>query len=237
MHPATAAADGPLLTRVAAPAAASGSTSKPAGEVPCVVPNEFARTSLRKMLERGLPRVDLRGLAQQLNTALLTHNTGLFNAAVSTLLHGVPYQIAEEPLREHVYHGALYGVLRFLSSVTGSHVSSEESVLSGRPDIVIKLARTKATPPAVWIVELGVYKGDKTVGDKLNQAQQYAAAYETDELLVCALVVEKNGSASQSKGGVVVHMEWRRRVRVDGTTTTWVPVAAALPRAAPVATH
>lgn len=228
------------------PPAPSGSAgaAKPAagGTVLAVVPNLYARQAMRAMLASalGLKFDSVEAEAQKAKVALMTHNPWGFSDAVQTLLQSVPHQYnkaavvaaTEEgvatvaggattqapgaTLREAAFQATLHGFLTGIASPRHFTFEAEWPVQAGRADFRIQFQAAGALPAATWVIELGV---NTTVDEKLTQAMQYAAAL-SGEVLVCAVVVEKRGSASTKRNAVIVHVSWQRR---EGGTWVAVP--------------
>lgn len=183
-------------------------------------PNEYARQSLLRLLEKAEPAARL--IVPQLASALHSRDRDAFTAVAVTLLHAVSNRMIKKggvdgPAlasdrvggeREAVFHAVLLGAL-LASSVPGqTRTFAEFSTQSGSTDIVVEF---NAQPLAVWVFEVG--RGAHSLSDKMAQARRYTAHYAADVDVTCCAVVVGDAQPASTRGDPsrVFRFGWSRR--------------------------
>jgi hypothetical protein len=161
----------------------------------CRPPNEYARSSLQKMLMSAMKDAGSQGLRlamSGLHTALEQRSPGALGKAITELLLLLPSAMFKDAkskkgeVREACYHASLACAL-LVSAQVGVRVDLESGSAGGRADIIVRFAGT------AWVLEVGMGGSSDA---KLAQAQVYGEAQPEQSVLCCAVVVKTKGSAS-----------------------------------------
>ena len=190
----------------------------------CRPPNEYARRSLQRMIETALAATPeaLAGFA----AALRGRDRAAFEAATRLLFEQLPRTLFKRAvedergvLREAVYHAALFGALTACAP-PGVDVQPQAPTHRGIADIIIRFGG--ATPPAVWILEVGIGRAGDAAA-KLLQPQAYAraAAAALAEVHCCAVLVANvqpatTAAGRAANGDELVSYAWSRRTAEGG---------------------
>ena len=191
------------------PAAAVGDAPITAA-IPCAAPNEFARTTLRKILAGALGGFDTSSagmLWSQLAAAVQAQDTTAFTAACKTLVNTLAD--AEAGDREGLFHAGLHLGLLSAGNLHGATIIPEYTMQGRAADLVIKFS----APEAVWIIEAGIGKSGATLAKKVAQGKTYGAPF-TGDVLVCGLRVQsasKRARKGDNRPAVEMTVEWHRR--------------------------
>ena len=187
----------------------------------CVLPNEYARRSVQRMIETAVPTLKMSELA----AALLARSPAAFNAAARQILERAPNTVMKAGSTRELLDQPLgvFGAMYCALPCADATVSAEYSTQRGKLDILVEFHRK---PEAMWIVEVGIEgntKGD-AADTKLQQAQQYAKAFPHTNLYCCAVLASaRPQAASTGVDGAIATFAWSRRVRA-GENPVWEPV-------------
>ena len=186
----------------------------------CILPNEYARRSVQRMVETALPGVKV----SEMVAALHARSPAAFNAAARQMLECVPNTVLKAGgTRESLYQLGIFGAMYCALPYADATVSAECSTQRGKLDIKMVFHRGQGT---VWIIEVGIAANAKGDAEetKLEQAQQYAKAFPDPNLYCCALLASaRTQPASTGADGAIVTFAWSRRVRV-GDDPVWEPL-------------
>jgi hypothetical protein len=161
----------------------------------CRPPNEYARSSLQKMLLSAMRDAGSQGLSlamSGLHTALEQRSPGALGKSITELLLLLPSAMFRDSkskrgeVREACYHASLACAL-LVSAQVGVRVDLESGSAGGRADIIVRFGGT------AWVLEVGMGGSSDA---KLAQAQVYGEAQPELSVLCCAVVVKTKGSAS-----------------------------------------
>jgi len=182
----------------------------------CRPPNQYALQSLQQMANTALvvESADFGRMA----AALRRHSCAAFVSAATTLFENIPRRIFKkageggaDALRESAYHIGLLSSMLLLR-LPGIDVTSETNVHRGTADIIVKFFSGPRT--TVWIIDLA-FGPSYSVIKKLNQVEQYALAYDVDEVICMALLVKhvEPASATTDEATVdaLVEYAWSQR--------------------------
>jgi hypothetical protein len=189
----------------------------------CRPPNEYARSSLQKMLLSAMKDAGSQGLRlamSGLHTALEQRSPGALGKAITELLLLLPSALFKDAkfkkgeVRDACYHASLACALLVTAQV-GVRVDLESGSAGGRADIIVRFGST-----AAWVLEVGMGGSSDA---KLAQAQVYGEAQPEQSVLCCAVVVTTKGSASTVGAAdvtpVQVTCKWSERVVADDAFT------------------
>jgi hypothetical protein len=193
----------------------------------CILPNEYARRSVQRMVETAVPAVRI----SEMVAALHARSPAAFNAAARQLLENVPNTVLKAgSTRESLFQLGIFGAIYCALPYADATVAAEASTQRGKLDISVHFHRA---PEAMWIIEIGVAASTSAEAEaaKLKQAQEYAKAYAHPHLLCCVVLVSaKPKPASTGADGAIVTFAWSRRVLRAGDDPVWEPVDATGPR-------
>lgn len=199
----------------------TGLLTRVPGEVAaCRPPNEFARRSLQRMLERALAVSEGVLRLPALAAALKARNRAAFQVEATRVLELVPNSLIKEGVpREAPFHAAL--LVAILASVAPSTtVVAEMQFQRGRADVVVTFPEA---PVTTWIFEVG--RGDSVaeLRTKLDQAKQYARGLPASSVVACCAVLvgrPRPASVAAGRAGSVFGFKWSQRTGA-GAAATW----------------
>jgi len=174
-------------------------------------PNQYARNTLIRLLEKFVNQeksnVKLPEISNKIQQSLIIRDPKKFRPLIFQALSSVAVNNKRGSdkgnQREAPLHTFAYGLLMAAMPETIGTVTMEDSSSSGFADIVLKLHSTQIQPAAVWILEVGVARKDRTpdpvIEKKLIQVKKYFQKYANLSGIAAAIVIDRDGK---------FHMKW-----------------------------
>ena len=219
-----------VLSRV--PSVASSDDADTCSKHLCRPPNQYARNSLERMVERSL---GYEPVPTDFVDALHARDHAAFTIAAMRLLESVPNAVIQRDSegdevspRESMFQSALHMAIS-VGMRASDGVGMEIPIpprgiadIAASADIVARFrALEMGGSDTVWIFELGLDDSEAGRRQKLQLAQEYARTISADvAVFCCAIAVSPPQPASTTTGGSVCSFAWSRRASA-GESPVW----------------